>query len=396
LAIASTTQTGVSLSWSASPSTGVVGYAVYVNGNAVASTAQTAYQVSSLACGTGYKFEIDAFDKTGNHSTRISRSSATSACSSSPPSIYWGAWIEGQDTYTYLYGGSWTNAPWDSATWNRFEANARKKVSIDHYGQPPPWEQAFNPGVGDIITGRGAIPLMDMSTKSVSLTSVASGAYDSSLTAWARAVKAWGKPFFLRWNWEMNGTWFPWGAQAAQNPSAFVAAWRHFHDVVDREGASNVTWVWCPNLEFSSSTPYEQLYPGDAYVDWTCLDGYNKGSSSESFASLYRASYNHLLTLAPSKPIMIGEIASEEYGPGAKAAWITDALAVQLPTSFPQVKAFVWFNWRIQEGGRAWNWEIESSAATQQAFATAIAAPYYAPGGSFGNLPALTKIKPLG
>ena len=83
---------------------------------------------------------------------------------------------------------------------------------------------------------------------------------------------------------------------------------------------------------------------------------------------------------------MIGEIASAESG-GSKAAWITDALSVQLPKNFPQVKAVLWFNWRIDEKGAWWPWEIESSTASQQAFATGISSPYYAAGGSFGSLP---------
>ena len=36
--------------------------------------------------------------------------------------------------------------------------------------------------------------------------------------------------------------------------------------------------------------------------------------------------------------------------------------------------------------GTRWPWEIESSAASQQAFATGISSSYYAPGGSFGSL----------
>ena len=63
--------------------------------------------------------------------------------------------------------------------------------------------------------------------------------------------------------------------------------------------STNTTWVWCPNLQWSTSVPYSQLYPGDGYVDWTCLDGYNMGGNSESFSNLYTASYKSLLAVAP-------------------------------------------------------------------------------------------------
>jgi hypothetical protein len=55
----------------------------------------------------------------------------------------------------------------------------------------------------------------------------------------------------------------------------------------------------------------------------------------------------------------------------------------------------LWFNWRIYEKNTWWPWEIESSASSQQAFATAISSSYYAPGGTFANLPLLTKIQPF-
>ena len=125
-----------------------------------------------------------------------------------------------------------------------------------------------------------------------------------------------------------------------------------------------MTWDWCPNLEDSSSTPYAKLYPGDKYVDWTCLDGYNQGSSSPSFSNLYGKSYADLTQVAPTKPMMVGEVGSYEYGSGDKGSWISDMLSA-LPTRFPQIKALVWFNWRIFEGGTWKNWDIESSASSQ-------------------------------
>ena len=184
---------------------------------------------------------------------------------------------------------------------------------------------------------------------------------------------------FLLFDEEMNGTWYPYSpGQDGNTPADFVAMWKHVHDVFASVGATNVTWVWCPNIVerladgTTTPIPLDQLYPGDAYVDWTGLNGYNWGGSDwESFSEVFRRSYAALLKLAPSKPIMIGEVASAEQG-GSKAAWITDALGTELPKNFPQVKAVLWFNWNILENGTRWPWEIESSPSSQQAFATAI------------------------
>ena len=174
-----------------------------------------------------------------------------------------------------------------------------------------------------------------------------------------------------------------------------MAAWRRFHDIATGVGATNVTWVWCPNTEFPGSTPLGQLYPGDAYVDWTCVDVYNKGGSRwQSFSDLFTPTYQQLLRIAPSRPMMIAETSSVEEG-GSKAEWITSLLARDLPLRFPRVKAVVWFNWRINEDGASWGWPIETSASAEAAFAAGIAAPYYAAAGAF-QIPARGfKILPL-
>ena len=70
---------------------------------------------------------------------------------------------------------------------------------------------------------------------------------------------------------------------------------------------------------------------------------------------------------------MIAETGSSEKG-GSKAAWIRDALEVQLPQTFPAVKGLVWWN-RADDG---WDWPIETSAPATAAFAAGISSPYYA------------------
>jgi len=292
--------------------------------------------------------------------------------------IYWGAYMEGEATY----GGSYRNAPWDDNTWHAFEAAAGKRVSIVHWGVPPPWEASFNRQLAmhRKILRDGALELLDMASGTVSLANIAAGKYDGWIANWAQQAKAFGHPLFLRWDWEMNGRWFPWTTGAGASPTDYVAAWRHMHDVFVANGATNVSWVWCPNVLYNGSPSYDTVYPGDAYVDWTCLDGYNKGGQySTSFVDLFGPSYRALLALAPTKPIMIGETASVDDG-GKKPAWITAALAA-LPTKFPRIKAFVWFNWQFTEGGTTWQWQIESSPASAQAFHDGIASRYFAAAG---------------
>ncbi len=312
---------------------------------------------------------------------------------SRPSRIYWGAYIDGDDTY----GGTYGDAPWDLNTWDLFEAHAGKRISIIHWGVAPPWTASFNfhLAMHQRDLDRGTLELIDMSSGAVPLRDIASGMYDASMRTWLQQARTWAHPFFLRWNWEMNGAWFGWGTTLTNTntPADFVAAWRHFHDLASSVGASNITWVFCPNTEFPGSTPLEQVYPGDAYVDWTCIDGYNKSRTWLTFSEVFAATYQHLLRIAPTRPIMIGETSSLETG-GSKAAWITDALTTQIAANFPAVRALVWFNWQITAGGVTYPWPIESSTTSQSAFRTGIASSYYMPGGTLGTLPILTRIAP--
>jgi beta-mannanase len=141
---------------------------------------------------------------------------------------------------------------------------------------------------------------------------------------------------------------------------------------------TNVTWVWCPNHRSIPQEPWnapENYYPGDAYVDWTCADGYNWGTSQtvatggwnsqwESFDALFADVYARVTARAPSKPFMIGEFASAEQG-GDKGAWIADA-AARMKAGYPQLRAFTWFNYNKET-----DWRVESSPAATTAFHTA-------------------------
>lgn len=298
--------------------------------------------------------------------------------------VYWGAYV--------------SNAPWTMEDLDRFEATVEKRVSILHFGLP--WMQknefkGFPFPVMDAIRERGSIPMIGWGSWHLGkgeeqpefrLRAIADGHYDAFITEWAEAAKAWEHPFFLKFNWEMNGNWqFPWSVQLNGNQTAdYVDAWRHVHHIFSAVGADNVTWVWCPNVTSRQTVDMALLYPGDDYVDWSCLHGYNFGGDDwRSFSEIFSGyagnpfnSYEQILQIAPSKPVMIGEWASAEGGDDGsqKAAWIRDALEVQLPQHFPQIRAVIWFNWDAEEGR---SWVVNSSSAAARSFAAALRSPYY-------------------
>lgn len=274
---------------------------------------------------------------------------------------------------------------------NAFLSYANKPVSIHHKFMA--WGSSWNAfpvsTVNDIRTS-GAIPLItwepwayNITDANYTLANIINGNFDAYITTWATAARNWGYPFFLRFAHEMNGkTWYPWQEGFNTNTSGqYVQAWKHVVDIFRAAGANNVNWVWCPNVVFTGSTSLQELYPGDDYVDWIALDGYNRATSTSNwkpFSVVYNASFAELAQIAPGKNIMIAEISSSETG-GDKASWITDALGVQV-LSHPQVKALVWFN-----SVDYYDFRIQSSPAAAAAFSSAIANPYYLDN-QFGNL----------
>jgi hypothetical protein len=317
---------------------------------------------------------------------------ATTAAAASAP-IYWGSYVNG--------------APGKIAAINQFEADAGKKQSIVHWGQAWQWNGAMQPFLTkdfEAIRLRGSIPMVNWDSWSLgdrdsdpnyTLARIYNGSYDAYITAWAQDAKAWGHPFFVRFDHEMNGSWYPWSEQANGNhPGDYVKAWRHVVDIFRQVGATNATWVWCIIIEDNVTTPITELYPGDAYVDWTAVDGYNRASSPSSWLSFNQVfglnpwgkhnTYQDLLTVAPSKPIMIAETATTDTG-GDPAAWIKDAYLTQLPQLFPQIKAVVWFNWSDNDPTNTY--QIETTPTKQAAFQQAISSSYYA-SNTFASLPA--------
>ena len=80
-AVMATTGSSISLSWTAaSDNVGVAGYGVYRNGGLVATTQQTTYTLSGLACGTSYSIGVDAYDAAGNRSPQTTLMVSTATC----------------------------------------------------------------------------------------------------------------------------------------------------------------------------------------------------------------------------------------------------------------------------------------------------------------------------
>jgi hypothetical protein len=323
-----------------------------------------------------------------------------------PKPIYWGAWIGDHITGT--------DAPWDMSAVAYFEQLLGKGMSLIEFSSPwldcnrkPCIPYEFPRQAMDNIRGHGSIPVFSWGAESspsrgpeqpeFQLADIAGGAHDSYIAQFATEAREWGRPFFLRFNWEMNGNWFPWSELANGNgPGQYVAAWRRVHDIFVAAGATNATWVWCPYADTAKRlkrNPLKPLYPGHAYVDWTCLDAYNWGLNPvnprpwRSFGQLFEPAYAEVTKVAPRKPMMLGEFATSSYG-GHKALWIRKMFE-KLPRKYPRIRALIYFN----TVDRGVDWPLEISGPATKAFAKGIRKGIYA-SNRFGEI-ATSPIKPL-
>lgn len=197
---------------------------------------------------------------------------------------------------------------------------------------------------------------------------ITAGDYDAYLDRWADRLGEWlagpdgqlgtadDRRVYLRLAHEMNGDWYPWsptvaGADGATGPEGYVDLWRYVHDRLDRRGfdETHLQWVWCVNHVDVGEHRAEACYPGDRFVDWVGVDGFNWGQSQEwstwqSPADLFSKMFDRLDDLT-DRPRCVPEFASSSltatgHDPERKAAWVREAFAYL----DDRVELCCWFN----------------------------------------------------
>jgi beta-mannanase len=208
------------------------------------------------------------------------------------------------------------------------------------------------------VTANGSIPLLDWGC-AVSGAEVASGTDDAQITAYARSLESFGQPVLLRWCWEMN---LVRAHQEIGGSTAFVSAWRHIWTIFHQVGATNVSFVWCPALSGVDPAPY---YPGDGYVGWIGVDGYDRTGTS-TFGSLFTPFYTQWA--GHSLPMMVAETGAR---PPNQVGFL-QSIATDAP-SLPELKAVVYFDAPGPEG----TWSLHGPGLA--AFAALARNPYFQP-----------------
>lgn len=292
------------------------------------------------------------------------------------------------------------HAPFDFQTFDAYVEDAEQSPAILMWYQP--WAKSgasgFDTAAVVSTIRRGALPLITWEPwdpgKDANLVEnpgdqpefrlqrIVDGEFDAYIRGWARSIADLGFPIMLRPMHEMNGVWYPWGGPVNDNsPELFIQAWRRVHGIFEEEGATNVTWIWSVNCESLPDVPdnaFELYYPGDEYVDWTGLSGFNWGTSRPgmkwtAFDDLYGRPVERLEAFG--KPIIISEFASVE-GPGDKAEWISDAYT-RIREDYPSVGAVIYYDKAEKGLNGKQDWNIRSSPESLAAYRKAVSKPYF-------------------
>ena len=218
---------------------------------------------------------------------------------------------------------------------------------------------------------------------------VLAGKYDDYIDRFAEGAKSFDKEVLIRFMHEFNGNWYVWSGNknGRENggPAKVVEVWKYVVDRFKAKGATKVQWLWVPHgpstdLSTEAWNAVANYWPGDDYVDWIGLDGYNfypvdpwgGKRPLRDFDNCFRDLYDSCALLG-DQPMMIAEFGSGEFEFEGfdKAAWVTDAFT-KIKTSYPRIKIFTWFHIN-----KELDWRVNSSPESLEAFKTAMKDPYF-------------------
>ena len=208
-----------------------------------------------------------------------------------------------------------------------FDAAGRKQALFLHFVQFPnlegefgTWDKDANGWISAATFANatakvGATPIITMepfAPRAFLDWKPGSKAYEAT-KAFAQGAGNWGKPVFIRFAHEMNGSWYPWsewndlnknmrrdaGEETGFTAANYVQMYRNVAQMF-RQYAPNAALIWCPNsglLGGDKRDVFRPFYPGDDVVDWVGLDVYERGwTMPQPGAKLWGGQFAYNLT----------------------------------------------------------------------------------------------------
>ncbi len=261
-----------------------------------------------------------------------------------------------------------------------FEQAVGSQVAWVYFSHNWYQDRAFPLETAEWIRQAGSIPFIRLMLRNdgeqdhadpvYNLDAILSGQFDNDLEDWGTAASEFGTPLLVEWGTECNGEWFSWNGvwngagettgygdpALPDGPEQFVAVYRHIVDIVDGEGADNITWVFhvnAPDVPDEAWNDFENYYPGDDYVDWLAISVYGAGDPTETEVESFReqldVEYDRLAALAEDKPIIVAEMGSAANNAEMPPEqWTNEALTDLFAARWPRIIGFAWWNERWQ------------------------------------------------
>jgi mannan endo-1,4-beta-mannosidase len=191
----------------------------------------------------------------------------------------------------------------------------------------------------------------------------------------ARAARNSRQTIILRFAHEMDCPYFTYGQGRFDNtPKMIRDLWHWVWQQFQKVGATNVKFLWSPNNPGPGCTPWPRIYPGDRYVDYVGMSGFNWGipndrsrpwSRWKPMATVLEKGVEGLMALT-RKPIVVAETGSSPDAPRgkSKANWIRYGYP-DIYRRYPRVVLIAYFNvdmrpapdrhedWRLADPGGA-------------------------------------------
>ncbi|NQT23372.1 MAG: hypothetical protein HQ579_08075 [Candidatus Omnitrophica bacterium] len=183
--------------------------------------------------------------------------------------------------------------------------------------------------------------------KGIDYEAMLSGKYDEYIEKFCDRIKTVKEAVLIRFAHEMNGNWYPWSGSII-GKEKYKKIYQYVKDVFDKKGTANIKWIFSVNaadVPSDESNKFMLYYPGDAYVDYIGIDGYNWGNTKSwsrwmSFREIFDKRYNEVIANT-KKPVLISEFSSTSSG-GNKTRWIKEAM--NDIKQMKKIEGFILFN----------------------------------------------------
>lgn len=223
------------------------------------------------------------------------------------------------------------------------------------------WQQQFDTSFAQQARANDAVVLVQMDPFTARLSKIAAGRQDFYLKDFANEVRTFRYPVIISFAHEMNGNWYPWGADRA-TPREFRRAWRHVVTIFRHQRADNVTWLWAIHSIGATKATLSHYWPGKKYVTWVGLDGYY-AQPTDNFRYIFGTTFKVVRKLT-RKPVLISETAVGQ-DTGNQPARIADLFA---GIRRRHLLGMVWFDRHQTQDIHHQNWRLEGDPAAMAAF----------------------------